>query len=478
MPNKFQLLWVTAMLSILSLDSPANPIFHAGAATSNITPPLGLSIAGGMHDTKGTHIHDELHARCLVLDDGATRLVIVTCDNCVIPREIFEEAKALIQSELGIPPENVLMAATHSHSAPAAVRAFQSTPDADYLSFMVRRIADGVHRAVHQLEPARIGWGTGQEPTLVFNRRWRMKEGGIPPDPFGGLTDQVRMNPPRADALLDQPSGPTDPEVVVVSIQSASGRPIALLANYSLHYVGGVGAGDVSADYFGAFAEIIEDSLGAQRQDPPFVAILSNGTSGNINNIDFRKPGEAQPPYEQIRKVAGALAKEVMKVVAEIEYRGWVPLGMRQTEISLAVRKPTQEEVTLAKAVVQEVPEGQQLGTLPQIYAGETLAMAEYPDKVPLILQAIRIGDLGIAAIPCEVFVEIGLQIKAESPLKPTFTMELANGYNGYLPTPEQHRLGGYETWRAKSSYLEVDASVKITKEILELLVTLAGQPK
>jgi neutral ceramidase len=151
-------------------------------------------------------------------------------------------------------------------------------------------------------------------------------------------------------------------------------------------------------------------------------------------------------------------------------------LASRQTELSLSVRKPTQEEAVLAKQLVQEVPPGQQLVSLPQIYAGETLLLADYPDKVSLILQTFRIGDLGIAAIPCEVFVETGLQIKAESPLKPTFTMELANGYNGYLPTPEQHQLGGYETWRAKSSYLEVDASTKITKEILGLIGTLAGQ--
>ena len=100
--------------------------------------------------------------------------------------------------------------------------------------------------------------------------------------------------------------------------------------------------------------------------------------------------------------------------------------------------------------------------------------LAEYPPTMKLKLQAIRVGELGIAAVPCEVFAEIGLAIKKGSPLKPTFTIELANGYNGYLPTPEQHRLGGYETWRARSSYLEVDASPKITATVLELLRTVA----
>ncbi|MDB6031231.1 MAG: Neutral/alkaline non-lysosomal ceramidase, partial [Verrucomicrobiales bacterium] len=89
------------------------------------------------------------------------------------------------------------------------------------------------------------------------------------------------------------------------------------------------------------------------------------------------------------------------------------------------------------------------------------------------LLQAVRIGDLAIAAVPCEVFVEIGLNLKRSSPIKPAFTISLANGYNGYLPTAEAHKLGGYETWRARSSYLETDAAAKISKAMLQLLEDL-----
>jgi hypothetical protein len=89
-------------------------------------------------------------------------------------------------------------------------------------------------------------------------------------------------------------------------------------------------------------------------------------------------------------------------------------------------------------------------------------------------LQAIRVGAVGIASSPCETFVETGLAVKRDSPLPVTFTIELANGYNGYLPTPEQHALGGYETWRAKSSYLAVDAEPKIRGEMLRLLGAVA----
>ncbi len=442
--------------------------FRAGAATSNITPWLGISINGYFNDRVATHIHDELYARCLVLDDGATRLAVVVCDSCMIPREVMDAAKRRIQEKHQLPPSHVLISATHTHTAPTSAPVFQSEPDPKYLEFLARRIADGVGRAIHNLAPARIGWGVGQVPDQVFNRRWRMKPGTIAPNPFGGTGDRVKMNPPIESSDLIEPAGPTDPEVAVVAVQSASGRPLALLANYSLHYVGTDQDWEVSADYFGAFAERIGQLLGADRQDPPFVALLSNGTSGDINNINFRKRRPPQAPYEQVRLVADAVAAEVCRVCAAMPYRDWVLLSVRETELGLGVRRPSPEEVTRAEAILAGL-KGQLLQTAEEIYARETVLMKDYPEQIPLLIQAMRIGDLGIAAIPCEVFVETGLAIKQRSPFKPTFTIELANGCSGYLPTPEQHRLGGYETWRARSSFLETEAAPKICDTLMGL---------
>ena len=109
-----------------------------------------------------------------------------------------------------------------------------------------------------------------------------------------------------------------------------------------------------------------------------------------------------------------------------------------------------------------------------EVFAAEAVALNDYPEAVPVAIQAYRIGDIAIVGIPCEVFAQIGLDIRRASPLKNQFTISLANGYNGYLPTPEQHAVGGYETWRARSSYLEVEASVKISKAVDELLAKLA----
>jgi hypothetical protein len=232
---------VTMLTAAPDAQSPASASarsFRAGAATSNITPRLGVSINGYFNDRTATHIHDELHARCLVLDDGKTQVAFVVCDSCMIPRELMDEAKQLIQRRSGIATDHVLISATHTHTAPTCVSLLQSEANPDYAKFLVGRIADAAQRAVNNLAPAKIGWGVGKEPRQVFNRRWRMKPGTIPANPFGSTNDLVKMNPPVESPDLIEPAGPTDPDVSILAVRSPEGRPIALLANYSLHYVG------------------------------------------------------------------------------------------------------------------------------------------------------------------------------------------------------------------------------------------------
>lgn len=455
--------------------------FRAGAAASNITPPLGASIAGHMADRKVRHVQDELYARCLVMDDGTMRVAIVVVDSCMLPREVVDEAKRLIDHRTNIPPTHVLIAATHTHSAPTATPIFQSKPDPGYVDFLTVRIADGVQRAVNNLAPADVGWGVGSCPQHVFNRRWRMKPGTIPPDPFGNTTDQVQMNPPVASDNLIEPAGPTDSDVWTLWLDRPAGdrggapAPLALLANYPLHYVGG-GPGDhASADYFGFFARRMEAAHARAAHDPPFVAILSNGASANVNNIDFRVRRNPLRPWEQMRVVADDVAAAVPRL-GQVRRDAPATLAVRTANLELAVRKPAEEEVRRAETLVAAAA-GRELRSMPEVYAGETLAMKDYPDHVELVLQVIRIGDAAICAIPCEVFVEIGTELKQKSPFQPTAVFSLANGYNGYLPTPEQHKLGGYETWRAKSSYLEVDASPKITAKLFEMLEAMKEGP-
>ncbi len=466
-----------AVLAVLTLAaaplSAQNKVFRAGAHAQDITPiKFPISVNGGMQDRQATKVHDRLHARCLVLDDGAGKIAIAVCDSCMIPREVTDSAKLLAQKATGIPPERILISATHTHTAPTVAGVFQSDPDEAYQKYLAEKIAVGIAKANSQLAPAKIGWGVGKDDTQVFNRRWEVKPGSpLLADPFANGTDKVRMNPGYVHPDLIEPAGPIDPDISLISVQTRDGKPIALLANYSLHYVGGVPA--LSADYFAMFADRMATLLGADKTEPPFVGIMSNGTSGNINNVNYGKPGPGKKQEgEQARLAAESVAAAAHAAYKKIEHRDWVPLKMAQKEIELGVRLPSAKEVERANGIIAEAKGV--LKSQPQIYARETVLMAKYPAKVKVILQAIRVGELGIVANPCETFVEIGLEIKKKSPLKQTFTIELANGYNGYLPTPEHHALGGYETWRARSSYLEVNASRAVMDAWGELLKDVA----
>lgn len=463
-----------ASLQTTAQEAPPARRLRAGAATSNITPPLGEMIVGNWTPVPATYVHDELYARCLVLDDGHTRIAIVLADNVGIPRRVLDEAKRLASESAGIAADRVLIASTHTHSATTArgsEREGSSEPLDGYQSFLARRIADGVRRAIANLEPARIGWGSGHLPQQVFNRRWFMKPGPHLDNPFGG-TDKVRMNPPAGSPDLLKPAGPTDPEIGFLSVQSESGRPIAVLANYSLHYVGGVPEGHVSADYFGVFARTMARMLDDAPNAPPFVAMLSNGTSGNINNIDFPGGQKRLPPYERMTLVANQVAAEVFKTMQSLDYRDAVALKMIQRELTLETRRPTPALMDWARGVLAR-PDG----TPPKhprerIYAERTLRMAEMPARIDVPLQVLRVGDLAIATIPFEAFVEIGLELKEKSPFPAAFVVSLANGSYGYLPTAAQHELGGYETWLGTNK-VEVPAASRIVSTLLGMLAQL-----
>jgi hypothetical protein len=411
-----------------------------------------------------------------VLDDGETRVAIVVADNVGIPRRVLDEAKRRAHKQSGIPVERILIASTHTHSATTArgsERHDAAEPLDQYQTFLAGRIADGIRRASNNLEPARIGWGTGSLPQQVFNRRWFMKPGPHLSNPFGG-TDSVRMNPPAGSPDLLKPAGPTDPEIRFLSVYSDSGRPIALLANYSLHYVGGVPNGHVSADYFGAFSRRMMRLLTPENegQGQPFVPMLSNGTSGDINNIDFLNPQKRLPDYVRMELVANQVAAEVFKALQSIEYRDRAALRMIQRELRLQTRRPAPALVAWAREILSR-PEGAPPGhPRERIYAERTLRMADMPPRIEIPLQALRIGDLAVVAIPFEAFVEIGLELKAKSPFQETFAVSIANGAYGYLPTAAHHELGGYETWLG-TNQVEVQAASRIVDTLLQMLAQL-----
>lgn len=467
-----------ALLFVLHHEAhTAEAVLRAGAAAVDITPQeFPLNMPGGFSANLAERAHDPFCARALVLDDGKLKLAMVVVDNLGVAPEVLEESKAIAQEKTGIAIERMLICSTHTHSGPSS-NAKDGPPQAvAYRKLLVAGIAESIVQAHTKLQPAAVGAAAHPLPDEVFNRRWYLKPGKMPLNPFGQL-DVVKMNPGTDPAVLDRPAGPTDPDITILSVQDSKRRPLALFANYALHYVGGSPSGQMSADYFGEFARVMPSRL---RAGEGFVAMMSNGASGDINNIPFTTTRPPREPFEQIRIVAQKAADTAWFAHRKIEqHRADVPLGMLERQIELQYRRPTAEQVSEARRVlaIKDASAIAELPRLAQNYAGSVVRAAEREEKSVVVkIQAIRIGDFAVVGYPFETFCEIGLEVKAKSPFPQTMVIGLANGRYGYLPTPAQHRLGGYETWLGTNNVQE-DTSVILTEQLLQMLGELKQLP-
>jgi len=430
-----------------------------------------MNMPGGFNANPATTAHDPLNARALVLDDGKTQVVWVVIDNLGVPKKVVAEAKELAAKATGIPVEHMLVSGTHTHSGvnPADEPSAADAKAVAYRQVMLEGISQAIIRAHASLRPAAVGAAARPLTHEVFNRRWYLKPGKMPPNPFGEY-DQVKMNPGTSPDVLDRPAGPTDPDISVLSVVDAKRKPLALFANYSLHYVGGTPAGQVSADYYGEFARLMPSRLGAGEG---FVAAMSNGTSGDINNVPFLVGRPPRAPFEQIRIVAGEAADVAWQAVRDIpKHQNNVVLGVRQRLVTLKYRKPTKEQLLYAQAILA-IKDKEAIARLPRLaqdYAARTLSAANRPEEtVDVILQTIRVGDAVLCAVPFETFAETGLELKQKSPFGRTIVIGIANGKHGYLPTPRHHELGGYETWLG-TNQVQKDASEIVVRNLVEMM--------
>lgn len=419
---------------------------RAGAATAIITPRLGIAMRGAFRDvTHADSVHDDLLAKALVLDDGNRRIAFVLCDLTMMPRRMMVEAKERIAGRTAIPPENVLIASSHTHSAPATVTVGFMEEQTDYTAWATRKIADAVEIAVRRLQPARIGFASVAEPRLVFNRRYHMRNG------------QVHFNPGAGNADVVRPAGTTDPEFTLCYVESTAGEPLAVLGNYALHYVGTDTGSEISADYFGHFLRAIQRLLG-----PQTVGLLFNGASGNVNNTNVFKRWPHRG-HAQAARMANVLAGHALSEIQLLEMHDHVALAAAVGEFAFPRKQTTDEDVAIAEKVLSgeyEYSEGPFSAVTEQpiypgwapAYAREIKALHAMPETLTSTIQAIRVGPAGFAALPGEMFVEIGLAVKQGSSFVPQFIMSLANDYLGYVATDEQLALGAYETWPSRSA--------------------------
>jgi neutral ceramidase len=454
-------LGVSLVFGAWSLELRAGSL-RAGAAAVDITPTnLPIRTAGNLTLTVVSKIHDPLHSRAFVLDDGTTRLGIAVVDSCMISREDFDAAKTIASRATGIPVENMMVCSTHTHTAPASYGCHGNEAEPGYRAYIIPCIADSIVQASRNLQPARVAWDKSDLPQYVHCRRWIMQPGtAISPDAAftGAMTNIAMMNPGFSNTNKVRQTGPVDPAVTVLSVQTRDGRPLALLANYSTHYASAPSE-QISADYFGEFCRMIAQELKVEEGNPGFVALMSNGTSGDANPIDFTKTNwVATPPI-----VAKAVAGAALEALAKMRYRDDVTLTAVTRHVSLGVRLPTPTQLAKAREYLATKVGARPTRNWEENYARETTLMADWPAAKEITLQAL-------AAVPCETFGSTGLAIKKASPFPLTMVIGLANGYHGYLPPPDQFPLGGYTTWRARTSYLESDAEPKIRAAMEELL--------
>lgn len=463
--------WLITSALTITPAVAAEISFQAGAVAIDITPAkLPAIIAGGFLEGKGTKVNDPLFARCFVLEDGGTKLAFAIVDTCMMTRQLIDEAKELASERCGIPVDHMMVSATHTHSAPAAMACLGTRVDKDYAAGLPKKIAEGIVAAAGALQPARIGWASIDDWEHTHNRRWIRKPESKVVDPFGNATGLANMHPGYLSHEIIGPSGPVDPGLSVLSVQTRDGRPLAVLANYSQHYFG---ATPVSADYYGLFCRHVARLLGQTGDgNGPFVCAMSQGTSGDLMWMDYGAPKKTI----DAEAYAEAVAKYAERALRQVQYHDTAPLAIVEKKLTLNYRVPDEKRLEWARPIAARI-ENDLAKDKREVYAKEALILHER-QRTEIKLQAIRIGELSISTLPNEVYALTGLKLKVQSPLAAHFNIELANGAEGYIPTPEQHVLGGYTTWPARTAGLEVQAEPKIVATLLEALEEATGQKR
>lgn len=443
--------------------------FQAGSAAADITPPLGTLINGDFFPHRATQIHDPLFVRALVLDNGHQRLAIAVADTCVMPRALMDRIKQRIQAQTGIDSRNVLISCTHTHAGGSAGDIFLTPPDAAYCALLEEKSVEAVTEAWQKLQPAVVAHGAADVPQHVVCRRYFMKEGYVPENPVHGGADAVKTNPFGASEQILQPAAPTDPEMSFLAVKGVGGNWISVLANYSLHYAGDWENGTVTADYFGAFSRHLGDLLQA---GAGFQAIMSNGTSGDINIWDFLQPDRYPAAHFAKSNIIGRdLAEAVFHAIPALQWESAPVLAAEYSEVTLKVRKPNPVSLATARQVMEGTDYeslSYDMPSMRRIFAREQVLLAGFPEELACPVQAMRIGRCRIGALPGEFFAQTGLQLKQHTDAY--FTIGLANANVGYVPPALEMDRGGYETWRCRNSLLERDAESRIVDRMLQLL--------
>jgi neutral ceramidase len=439
---------------LLTFAFPAHADFKAGFAETDITPAVG----------------DPCKVRTVVLDDGRQRFALVGLDALVVPRHLVLAARQRIKEVCGI--ESVMVGASHSHSsgpigmvqpgefdhASDLVKdlAYQksSCADANYLATVTNAIVDAVVAADASRIEATAGFGVGHEPTVAFNRRIRMKNGGAFSHPGKGNPENVAY------------AGPTDPQVGVIGVWNPDGELLGCIVNFACH---ATASGPwVSANWIHYLERIIQGYYG-----PKTKVVFLQGACGDVTQVDNLDTSANPDGDAWSQFVGGRIGAEAVKVLLGMSRTRTndVPLASKAKTWNIPRRIPAPEHVAAALDLVRR----NDTKNPDWVWAKETILLDALIAKEPRVeveVQAFQIGPVVCISNPAEYFCRYGLDLKAESRFPITFPVELANGCVGYVPNEEafdEKTGGGYETRLTSYSDLEITAGRQFRDAGLEL---------
>jgi hypothetical protein len=394
--------WLLASLlpAAEQAGSASGPTLRAGAARVDITPAPGdaLPMSGYAGRKEGfTAIHDPLHVRAIVVDDGATQAALVACEVIGISHALWEQIVERVARETRVPRERVLLASVHTHAAPALgtynepAEGEIARKRAGYVQKLEHAIVAAVKQAQGSLQPARVGFGTGKV-TVNMNRRARTADGGW--------------------MLGNNPDGVSDKTVAVIKFETTSGAPIAIFSNYAVHgTVLGPANTQISGDLPGATSSVVEQHYGG--------AVVSPWTSAAAGDQDpiYRVGTD----FRNVAALGRILGEEVIRVADSIRTS---PRGR--------IRGAQRVVTCPGKRTVQSPGPGRE-------------HKIEDADPVPIRLSLLVINDIAIAGVSGEVLTNIGLRLKTESPFNRTVLVTHGNGSSGYIPDDAAYEQVSYE---------------------------------
>ncbi|OGV52751.1 MAG: hypothetical protein A2017_15040 [Lentisphaerae bacterium GWF2_44_16] len=438
--------------------------FYYGTGRRNINPQIPISLAGYFNVRMWKKILDDIEVRALVLKQAGTYSAIIQFDLVTVSQELAEAFYKEIADIKELSPRNMIVTATHSHTAPE-VRVTRPGSHPDYIPFAVKKASEALREALNNMTQGELFTGITEDKRFCFNRRYWMKDGTV-------VTNPGKLNPD-----IDRTEGEADYEIPLIGIKS-NGKLKVLLANI-VNHTDTIGGSNVSADWPGFLMRRLQANLGSGLMVMPLI-----GASGNINHFDVSTDMD-QTCYKEAERVGLGYADTVEKAIGQLKPVGDFTLEVRQKSIACGPREIPDDELAEAKAILEKYKDIPPLGpgadltsedlakkkpVVLKYFAQLVVDMSKETDPVKFNLVGIFMGKCRIVSLPCEPFVEIGLEIKKKIfPEYNTMIVSHSNGTGnlkvggGYIPNSRNYGRGGYETTPRSNRF-----SVKTADKLIE----------